>query len=51
VSSRTREIGIRVALGSKPSQVVVTTLGRSLIQLATGTVESGVDRVVVTRDE
>jgi putative ABC transport system permease protein len=38
VSRRTREIGIRVALGSKPSRVVLTILRRPLIQLTTGIV-------------
>ena len=41
VSRRTREIGIRVALGSQPSRVVLTILRRPLIQLATGVVFGG----------
>ena len=41
VSRRTREIGIRVALGSQPWRVVVTILRRPLIQLATGIVFGG----------
>jgi ABC-type antimicrobial peptide transport system permease subunit len=36
VSRRTREIGIRVALGSPRSRVVVTILRRPLMQLALG---------------
>ncbi len=38
VSRRTREIGIRVALGSTRSQVVLTILRRPLIQVAMGSV-------------
>jgi putative ABC transport system permease protein len=41
VSRRTREIGIRVALGSKPSGVVLTILRRPLIQLAAGVAFGG----------
>ena len=41
VSRRTREIGIRAALGSPPSRVVLTILRRPLIQLATGIVVGG----------
>ena len=38
VSRRTREIGIRVALGSPRSRVVLTILRRPLMQLALGSV-------------
>ena len=38
VSRRTREIGIRVALGSSRSRVVSTILRRPFIQVATGSV-------------
>lgn len=38
VSRRTREIGIRVALGSSRSQVVLSILRRPLIQVAVGSV-------------
>jgi putative ABC transport system permease protein len=38
VSRRTREIGIRVALGSQPWRVMLTILRRPLIQLAAGIV-------------
>lgn len=38
VSRRTREIGIRVALGSDPSRVVMAIFRRPLIQVATGVV-------------
>ena len=38
VSRRTREIGIRVALGSSRSRVVFTILRRPFIQVATGSV-------------
>jgi len=41
VSRRTREIGIRVALGSPSWRVVLTILRRPLIQLATGIVAGG----------
>jgi hypothetical protein len=41
VSRRTREIGIRVALGSPSSRVVLTILRRPLIQLAIGIVFGG----------
>jgi ABC-type antimicrobial peptide transport system permease subunit len=42
VSRRTREIGIRVALGSTPSRVVFSILRRPLIQVAAGVVAGGV---------
>jgi putative ABC transport system permease protein len=41
VSRRTREIGIRVALGSQPSRVVLSILRRPLIQVSTGIVFGG----------
>lgn len=41
VSRRTREIGIRVALGCSSRRVVLTILRRPLIQLATGMVLGG----------
>ncbi|HYN07282.1 MAG TPA: FtsX-like permease family protein [Vicinamibacterales bacterium] len=42
VSRRTREIGIRIALGSKPSRVVIAILRRPLIQVTAGIVFGGV---------
>ena len=47
VSRRTREIGIRVALGSQPSRVVLTILRRPLIQVATGIVFGGLLTYVI----
>src|SRR6185436_9330442 len=41
VSLRTREIGIRVALGSQPSRVVLAILRRPLIQVTAGIVFGG----------
>ena len=41
VSRRTREIGIRVALGSPRSRVVLTILRRPLIQLTLGAIFGG----------
>ena len=49
VSRRTREIGIRVALGSQPSRVVLAILRRPLIQVATGIVFGGVLTFVIAR--
>ncbi len=49
VSRRTREIGIRVALGSKPSRVVLTILRRPLIQLTAGIVFGGLLTFVIAR--
>jgi putative ABC transport system permease protein len=51
VSRRTREIGIRVALGSKPSGVVLTILRRPLIQLAAGIVCGGLLTLAIARIE
>jgi ABC-type antimicrobial peptide transport system permease subunit len=41
VSRRTREIGIRVALGSRPSRLVFTILWRPLMQMAMGIAVGG----------
>jgi predicted permease len=49
VSRRTREIGIRVALGSKPSRVVLTILRRPLIQMAAGVVAGSVCTYMLAR--
>ena len=49
VSRRTREIGIRVALGSPRSRVVVTILRRPLMQLAFGSVFGALLTVGVSR--
>ena len=48
VSRRTREIGIRVALGSRPWRVVLTVLRAPLIQLATGIVFGGILTFVIS---
>ena len=47
VSRRTREIGIRVALGSKPSRVVLAILRRPLLQVTAGIVFGGVATFVI----
>jgi len=49
VSRRTREIGIRVALGAQRSRVVVTILRRPLIQLALGSVLGALLTVGISR--
>jgi hypothetical protein len=49
VSRRTREIGIRVALGSPRSRVVVTILRRPLMQLTLGAVFGALLTVGVSR--
>ena len=49
VSRRTREIGIRVALGSPRSRVVVTILRRPLMQLTLGSVFGALLTVGVSR--
>jgi putative ABC transport system permease protein len=49
VSRRTREIGIRVALGSPRSRVVVTILRRPLMQLTLGSVFGALLTVAVSR--
>jgi ABC-type antimicrobial peptide transport system permease subunit len=49
VSRRTREIGIRVALGSTPSRVVLAILRRPLLQVTAGVVFGGVLTFVIAR--
>jgi putative ABC transport system permease protein len=49
VSRRTREIGIRVALGAQRSRVVVTILRRPLIQLTLGSVFGALLTVGISR--
>ena len=49
VSRRTREIGIRVALGSTPSRVVLAILRRPLLQVTAGIVFGGVLTFVIAR--
>jgi len=49
VSRRTREIGIRVALGSKPSRVVLAILRRPLLQVTAGIGFGGVLTFVIAR--
>ena len=49
VSRRTREIGIRVALGSKPSRVVLAILRRPLLQVTAGIVFGGALTFVIAR--
>ncbi len=49
VSRRTREIGIRVALGSPRSRVVLTILRRPLMQLAFGSVFGALLTVGISR--
>jgi ABC-type antimicrobial peptide transport system permease subunit len=49
VSRRTREIGIRVALGSPRSRVVVTILRRPLMQLTLGSIFGALLTVGVSR--
>jgi predicted permease len=49
VSRRTREIGIRVALGAQRSRVVVTILRRPLLQLALGSAFGALLTVGISR--
>jgi hypothetical protein len=49
VSRRTREIGIRVALGSKPSRVVFAILRRPLIQVTAGIAFGGCATLAIAR--
>jgi putative ABC transport system permease protein len=49
VSRRTREIGIRVALGAQRSRVVVTILRRPLIQLTLGSVFGALLTIGISR--
>jgi ABC-type lipoprotein release transport system permease subunit len=48
VSRRTREIGIRVALGSERWRVLVTILRGPLIQVVTGTVLGGILAFIIS---
>lgn len=48
-SRRTRELGIRVALGASPSQVVGLVMGEGLLLLAAGLGLGGVTLLVVSR--
>lgn len=41
VARRTREIGIRVALGSNPRRIVAAIFGRPLVQVGLGVVAGG----------
>lgn len=41
VSQRTREIGIRIALGADPRRILITIFSRTFTQLATGVVAGG----------
>jgi ABC-type antimicrobial peptide transport system permease subunit len=45
VAKRTREIGVRVALGARPLQIIVTVFKRPVLQIALGI---GVGAVIVT---
>jgi hypothetical protein len=49
VSRRTREIGIRLALGSRPSRVVLTILRRPLLQVAAGILVGGILTFLIAR--
>ena len=44
VAKRTREIGVRVALGARPRQIILTVFKRPFIQMATGI---GVGAIIV----
>jgi putative ABC transport system permease protein len=50
VSERTREIGIRIALGAPASGIVDLVIRRALLQLGTGVVLGTVLSVIVVRD-
>jgi ABC-type antimicrobial peptide transport system permease subunit len=51
VSRRTREIGIRVALGAQPRRVIKAILRRPLAQLGLGVAAGGVLAVLVAFGE
>jgi putative ABC transport system permease protein len=42
VAKRTREIGVRVALGARPRQIILTVFKRPLIQIALGIAVGGI---------
>jgi predicted permease len=49
VSARTREFGIRLALGSAPRRVVTTVLGEGAVIAAAGIVAGGLAGIALTR--
>ena len=49
VSARTREFGIRMALGSKPENILKSVVAEGVVMAAIGVVAGGVFGLVVTR--
>jgi ABC-type antimicrobial peptide transport system permease subunit len=49
VSNRTREIGLRIALGAEPRKVMAMIVGQGLTSVALGIVLGGVTAVIVMR--